>query len=399
MESIFQKLFDLFKKEKADSGEFKVEFVPREISVSVESWDGENKEKFRVIAKEIFSLIGVDVNIYVPHNSSKDPVKNDKINIIIWSAKSGSNGKDVPGKIWGIPVDCRDSAFGPTQTKENVIYDGDYAVAELVNGNNLYIFHDLVHKGTENEMKIFRMLLENALKMVSPYVFAEILANKELEKEFQKELSKKNMSKYHDIMKKYYVDICSERFENQVKEMEEEVEGGKDEIQEMQKDLIEKIREIQDLEKRLMHLGSDKKEFKKEIEVEFEKLLEVEKVLNVLTNADGLVEIYTDTLYCTNPRTNKVHEIGKFKISISQADGLRWENLTRQVNAYEGGQMAPHIWKTGKACLGNMESVFPELLANYEYSILAQMAIQFVESVNVDDSAGKHIDKWPIAKL
>lgn len=398
MKNIFQELFDLFKKDKTESGEFKAEFVPREVSVRVESWDGENKEKFRTIAKEVFSLIGVDVSIYVPHNSTKDPVNNDKINIIIWSAKSGPNGKDVPERIWGIPVDCRDKAFPPTQAKENIIYDGDYAVAELVDGNNLYIFHDIVHKGTDSEMKIFRMILENSLKIISPDVFAEILRKKELEKEFQQELSQKKMSKYHDVMKKHYVDICLERFSNQVKEMEGEVESGKDEIQELQNDLIEKIRETQDLEKRLSHLKGEKKEIKKELEVEFEKLLEVPKVLNVLTNADGLVEVFTDTLYCKDPRTNNVHEIGKFKISISQSGGLRWENLTRRVDAYKDRQMAPHIWSDGKACLGNMDSVFPELLANYEYSILAQMAIQFVESVNVDDAAGKHINKWPIAK-
>ena len=58
---------------------------------------------------------------------------------------------------------------------------------------------------------------------------------------------------------------------------------------------------------------------------------------------------------------------------------------------------APHVFHNGRPCLGNMTEVIPELVANYEFAALAMVAIQFIESVNVNDSAGMHINKWPVA--
>jgi hypothetical protein len=409
MKNLLKELFDLFRSEHPEEGtkDHKLEFQPRDIDVTVENWDGENGSGFVKVIKEIFSLLGVDVLFAVPHGKNQSPKENDKINIWVWSSMDGKRKEDnkPPETLWGNPVDCRDTSFLPTQSKKNVIYDGSYAVAELVDGNNLYIFHDVVHKGTKNELAIFRKILEETVKMISPDVFQEILkirAEKEREKalkeQLKKDLSTKRLGdKYHEIMKKHYVNICSARLEKEIESLKEEIDEGKETIRKQQEELIEKIREIQDLEKRMLHINSDKKVFKKELESEFTKLLQVPNVLNVITNEkDGLVEVYTDTLYCTDPRTKIVHEIGKFKISISQANGLRWENLTRRVDGCNKNQMAPHIWESGKACLGNMESIFPELIANYEYSVVVQLAIQFVESVNVDDSAGKHISNWPV---
>ncbi|MEI6118427.1 MAG: hypothetical protein WCP92_04230 [bacterium] len=392
MENLFKKLFGHFYKEQVGHKEI----ILRDINVKVKSWDGLNQEKFIAIIKEIFSPVGIDIHLFVPHSSATTTKSDDKICIFIWSAPDSSQSIEPPANIWGIPVDCRDTAFGPTGSKTNIIYDGDYAVAEIVNGKHLYIFHDAVHKGTENEMNIFRMILEKSLAILSPDIMTEMNKKVALEEKFQREVLTNRMDKHYDIMKTYYIDICSHRLNKELKDLEKETQEGRNYIKTMQEDLIKKIRDIQNMEKRLIHLTSDKTDFLKDLGIEFDKLLQIPKVMNVITEAGGLVHVYTDTLYCTDPRTNLVHEIGKFKISVNTS-GVKWENLTRQVDAYEDGQMAPHIWKEGNACLGNMEHIFPELIANYEYSVVIQLAIQFVESVNVDDSAGKHIDKWPLA--
>ena len=59
---------------------------------------------------------------------------------------------------------------------------------------------------------------------------------------------------------------------------------------------------------------------------------------------------------------------------------------------------APHVFKEGKACLGNAEQVLPDLIAKYQFSIIAMYAIQFIESVNVEDSAGSRITQWPVVE-
>jgi hypothetical protein len=132
---------------------------------------------------------------------------------------------------------------------------------------------------------------------------------------------------------------------------------------------------------------------------EYDKLLVIPKVRDVQV-APGVVKVFTDTLYCVDPRSGKRHEIGAFRIEIyrdGQNGGVRWFNLTRRIDAYRDDMYAPHVFSDGKACLGNTQDIFPELIGNYEFAAAAMVAIQFVESVNVDDSAGKYVNRWPEA--
>lgn len=94
-----------------------------------------------------------------------------------------------------------------------------------------------------------------------------------------------------------------------------------------------------------------------------------------------------------------LREIGKFRIEIytnGNRGGIRWFNLTRKVDALNGAQMHPHIWKDGSACLGNIEEMVPRLIGSNEYAYLIQVAIEFVESVNTADPAGRFINNWPL---
>ena len=163
--------------------------------------------------------------------------------------------------------------------------------------------------------------------------------------------------------------------------------------------MIEMIRQMEDSELLLNNYNAALEEKKETYRIEFDKLLEVDKVIGLDVSSRG-IEVFTDTLYCKDPRSKKIHEIGKFRISIPIGSGsISWNNLSRRVYGYSEAMHAPHIFKNGKACLGNAEQVLPSLIANYQFSIIAMYAIQFVESVNVSDCAGSRITAWPVAKL
>jgi hypothetical protein len=68
------------------------------------------------------------------------------------------------------------------------------------------------------------------------------------------------------------------------------------------------------------------------------------------------------------------------------------------VDGFEEDMNAPHVYSDGHACLGNVEDLFPELIAKRDFASALQLAIVFIESVNVNDSAGKKIDHWPVAR-
>ncbi len=196
-----------------------------------------------------------------------------------------------------------------------------------------------------------------------------------------------------------YVAGCSARFEKTVAGTRQAIKDGHAAVAQLQQQLVKKIRETSGCERKLEQLENCRHGEADKYGQEFDKLLAVPKVRDVQV-VDGVVKVFTDTLTCADPRTGKRHEIGAFRIEIytnGASNGVRWFNLTRRVDAYKYKQMAPHVWDDGSACLGNTAEVFPELIGNYEFAAAAMVAIQFVESVNTDDAAGKHINKWPEA--
>lgn len=118
------------------------------------------------------------------------------------------------------------------------------------------------------------------------------------------------------------------------------------------------------------------------------------KVLKVRMLKNGVLSVLTDTIYCVDPRTRKEHELGKFELKINMLrPSLRMYNLTRLME----NMHAPHVYKDGHACEGNMQSLLPPLFGSGQYSVIAMLAIQFLESVNTADMIGQNIDWWPLS--
>jgi len=130
---------------------------------------------------------------------------------------------------------------------------------------------------------------------------------------------------------------------------------------------------------------------------EFDRLMELASVVNVVV-VPGWLTVETSVLFCRDPRTDILHEIGAFDIHIpTEAGDIRWYNRDRKVHAHSADMQAPHVFKDGSACLGNVKDLFPKLIARRDFSTAVQVAIAFIESVNVDDQAGQFVNCWPIA--
>ncbi len=134
------------------------------MAVIINNWNGENKDSFRMIVQEILETIVKDVMLHVPHNHNHEPIYDECFHIFIWSSPKGNNTIDVPEKIWDVKVNCRDEAFAPSGWGIE-IRDNDYVVAELID-YNLYIHHDICHCGTEEELAIFRKILEKVIELI-----------------------------------------------------------------------------------------------------------------------------------------------------------------------------------------------------------------------------------------
>lgn len=127
------------------------------------------------------------------------------------------------------------------------------------------------------------------------------------------------------------------------------------------------------------------------------KSLSAVEAVSFSPRKSGII-ISTKVLKCIHPKTKAVHEIGAFDINVNiDADingALIWTNKTRTPN----GKHAPHIGADGKAALGNMAEMLPEILGSGDLKLIAQIAIQFVESVNLSDEWGKTISDYPVVE-
>jgi hypothetical protein len=142
-----------------------------------------------------------------------------------------------------------------------------------------------------------------------------------------------------------------------------------------------------------------------ELGEEFDQLLKMEKVEDIRVD-DKEIIVDTGIMFCQDPRTGTVHELGQYQIHIALnqqgwSPDLRFFNKKGPLRCANLGCYtlhAPHVQGEGRPCLGNTSSTFSQLFQTQEYGVAIQVALAFLESVNVDDAWGRNIDRWPEAR-
>lgn len=350
-------------------------------------------QRFASMVENIFQpAAGMDVWVDLKHGRQAGPFDDNFFHILVYSSQENEPRVRVPQELWGLGRTTDDPAYPATGRGDSITAPDapDYVVAEIV-GDALYVHHNALRSGTERELAIFRHILEEA---------AILLGATEEEREARREARRKAERERARVT---YIEACRGRLHKQVEAAKRALEESPDRINEARKELTAAIRAEALARMEVERLRGKTEDMDTAYAAEFDKLTEHPKVVDVRM-ANGKLMVYTDTLFCTDERTGKLHEIGSFRIELNVSDrdvsdgAVRWFNLDRQVDGCDGRMQAPHVWHQGHACLGNAHEAFAELFASYEFALAIDYAIQFVESANTDDAAGKHVDKWPLAK-
>lgn len=129
--------------------------------------------------------------------------------------------------------------------------------------------------------------------------------------------------------------------------------------------------------------------------------LKIEKILTIYIN-DENIHVFTKNLYAKDPRTQKYHDIGTFHIIIGMlTSSYNKESTVRIFNTKYGGMgmnnkfQAPHVWDDGHICHGNLITSMVEAYKNRNLFDLVYQILIFLETANVDDGAGIHVNTWP----
>lgn len=383
-------------------------------TATVLDWNGNNVAEFRQLANKFAAQINRDVTLQVPHRCALAPTGSaDTFAILIWSAPNGvADSIRPPEKFQGIPISCHDYAFAPAEQTFTVTDPSTgYTIAEMID-NTLYILHDICHFGDVNELQLFKIILDEVATLLTLPV--EELAARQAElkrlaaarqalaeaeaKEREAEAKKQRAVKTRQI----YVDLCQSRMITDKSTAQDQLNRANADISRLQRDLSLAVRQATTAQNYLQEMASPDGKTDR-YGAEFDRLTSIDRVREVTINGQT-IEVLTDTIYCTNPSTDQVHEIGRFKISIVTNCGsdypLTFKNLDRQPRHPNGGSTmnAPHVASSGNPCLGNIKEMIPQLIGRHEYPALIMMAIAFLESVNIHDQWGCSITAFPLKK-
>jgi hypothetical protein len=201
-----------------------------------------------------------------------------------------------------------------------------------------------------------------------------------------------------------FVKACSGRFSKLLNGTQKTIEDGHKSIQKLQIELTTKVREVKGAEQKLVQLEKARPDVEEGYRKEFQKFLSVPDIKKIEAG-DGVIKVFTNMIYITHEKVK--YKIGEFRIEIFINGGLKFFNLTNEgkgpgytkPNGFNGADSYnrhhPHVKGDGSPCLGTISSAVPQLIGEYQYSVVAILAIQYLKSVNADDSAGQGIYWWP----
>ncbi len=197
---------------------------------------------------------------------------------------------------------------------------------------------------------------------------------------------KTNISK--DDAKQRYVKECSKRFSKVIQEKQLSLNGLKEKIQTLTEQLVETNNTLEIQQAELAGLVAGDNSFNKKFEQEFDNL-KANPFVEKVEVANGVVKVFTTDMI-VNYRQQK-YNFGKFRIEMHSKGYLKVYPLSRKyiVNRC----VHPHVRVYGDCCLGNISKEVAKLLARYEFAILAQLIISFLQSYS-GENPYQSIEGW-----
>jgi len=360
-----------------------------------------DKESFKQITKEVL-LSALKQDVYINAYNTivrKQPVNDGFLHIFIWSSpttdhNSYSREKGCPETIFGHST-SKDSwnLYAFSEEGIPIADENGYIAAELI-GKNLFILAPIAAEDMKYGIDIYRSILERALLLLAP---------SEQAKKYWDAYIKMQFVQDREVLCEKVAEKAMLGTIKNIDRITEMIRHAEEEVAHCRKKLEECIQKNKHLAQELKLLMRQDDNFDQMACDIMNKIKCMPKVIGLEVSSDKVVNVYTETLYCIDTRTDILHEIGKMKITFfMEKKEVRFYNLTRQIIGYQGNKCeAPHVYCSGRrgvACLGNAEDTFAKLLREYDIISATALAIKFIESANVDDGAGEHINRWPVAE-
>jgi len=337
------------------------------------------------ICREILvPVIKRDVTIDVPHNS-RSIVPNtleSMFKIHVWATPEARDGGepsyDPPRILWGMELQTRDAMDGVPWTEGIDVCSPEYPERPIAgfDENNLYIYSDLCHNNSPREVEIFKKIIQY---VAENYARAKLVETDPA------------------ALRADYVRMVEKRKQIQVREITNRLNTVQTELTNLNKKVFDGIREERQCLKEIAVLDNDADFSTPRFTAEYDRLA-ANPLIQQIRMRNGNITVRTNTLTVVDPRSKKEHEVGRMSIHIDiKRYNIVVTNLDRQVTGMQPNMHGPHVFPTGRMCLGNMEEVLPKLVAGYQIADAIELVIAILQTCNVDDAAGKMVHAWPLS--
>jgi hypothetical protein len=111
---------------------------------------------------------------------------------------------------------------------------------------------------------------------------------------------------------------------------------------------------------------------------------------------EGIIHVHTAPIYAYHDKTGDRYYIGNMRITMNpQNTDVRFFGDNPRKSYWTTRDPHPHVnGNNGSACLGNVGATIAELCSQMELYALTMICIDFLESVNTSDPAGRNIKNW-----
>jgi len=166
---------------------------------------------------------------------------------------------------------------------------------------------------------------------------------------------------------------------------------------------MEDAKKVQKLKEQIAFMDEDKirNEAAAKYQNMYNDVLSLPKV-KAIRVIEQTVHVYTKNIYVQHSVTGKWHDIGTFHIAIRMYDDtynptntVRISNTKHQIKAFHENMQAPHVFKDGHLCHGNIIGAMTDAYGRRDLFQMSAILIMFLESANIDDAAGAYLSHWP----
>jgi ribosomal protein L40E len=187
--------------------------------------------------------------------------------------------------------------------------------------------------------------------------------------------------------------------ERKIIETKRQLNNAIADINSYKESIITKSKAIETYKMQLVgYESADVGAMREKIVKEFNAMKANPKILNVRIENEDVVTFETPQIFAYDQHGNR-YALNRYKVKMNFKNGsVRYFGLDPSLcknGCWTQEDPHPHVnGGSGEPCLGSIASTMAQLISDKEIYALSTIAINYLESVNTDDYAGKKVKNW-----